>query len=418
MTRLACLCLLVLLATSGPSAQAQVAGQDSLALVALYQATDGPNWMGNANWLAGPVASWDGVTVDSGRVTVLDLGRNALDGEISAELGDLTKLQRLRLFQNRLSGTIPPELGNLASLTELALARNQLGSAIPPELGNLANLKTLDLAFNEFTSLPAPEQGDYPSLEVIFLNNNQLSGPIPPELGSLPATQILNLSRNQFTGSIPPELGGLDSLTILDLSFNQIDGSIPPELGDLARLEVLWLLGNPLTDAVPPELGDLGNLTSLLINNTQLSGVIPLTFTNLTNLRTFTFLNTDLCEPPDAAFQAWLQSVVSVSSTGVTCTTTATDDALPIPAAFVLEPGYPNPFNVAAHIRYALPRATPVRLSVYDIGGRLVAVLVDAVQPAGWHRVRVEASAQPSGVYFYHLEAGLFRATRSLLLLR
>ena len=420
MTRFAflLLCLLVLLPASALLTHAQVAEQDSLALVTLYNTTDGPNWIGDANWLVGPVASWDGVTVDSGRVTVLLLQANALDGEIPPEIGDLTKLQRLRLFRNRLSGTIPPELGNLANLTDLALARNQFVGALPPELGNLANLKTLDLAFNQFTGLLAPEPGDLLNLEVIFLNDNQFSGPIPPQLGNLAAAQTLNLSRNQLTGAIPPQLGSLDSLTVLDLSFNQLDGAIPPEIGDLAGLQVLWLLANSLTGPIPPEIGNLANLTSLLINNTQLTGSLPLNFTNLTSLNTFNFTNTDLCEPADAAFQTWLQNVGNVSSTGVTCTATATDDAPVLPTVFALDPGYPNPFNTATRIRYALPRATPVRLSIYDAAGRLVAVPVDAVQPAGWHGVTVEAGVWPSGVYFYHLEAGTFRATRSLLLLR
>ena len=51
--------------------QAQVAQEDSLALVALYQTTDGTNWSDNTNWLTGPVAQWFGVVVAGDRVSHL-----------------------------------------------------------------------------------------------------------------------------------------------------------------------------------------------------------------------------------------------------------------------------------------------------------------------------------------------------------
>ncbi len=56
--------------------------------------------------------------------------------------------------------------------------------------------------------------------------------------------------------------------------------------------------------------------------------------------------------------------------------------------------------------------------SIYDVQGRLVAVLVEAEQATGWHEVRFEAGALPSGVYFYRIEAGVFREVRQMLLLR
>ncbi len=79
---------------------------------------------------------------------------------------------------------------------------------------------------------------------------------------------------------------------------------------------------------------------------------------------------------------------------------------------------YPNPFNPTTRIRYALPQRAHVRLSVYDVQGRRVAVLVASEQPAGRYEVAFEAGALPSGVYFYRLEAGAFRAVRQMLLLR
>ena len=115
---------------------------DREALVALYNATGGPNWRRNNNWLSDvPISEWEDVATDgNGRVTVLWLSENELSGEIPPELGNLVNLIYLRLDGNQLSGEIPPELGNLANLTTLGFHENQLSGEIPPELGNLTNL--------------------------------------------------------------------------------------------------------------------------------------------------------------------------------------------------------------------------------------------------------------------------------------
>ena len=138
--------------------------------------------------------------------------------------------------------------------------------------------------------------------------------------------------------------------------------------------------------------------------------------TKLPVLDTFWYFTTNLCKPPGAAFQAWLWSLPDARSTG--CTAVAREEAAEVPSAFALEANYPNPFNPATTIRYALPQRASVRLSVYDVQGRLVRVLVEAEQAMGWHEVRFEAAALPSGVYSYRLEAGAFRAVRQMLLLR
>ncbi|MEZ4700758.1 MAG: DUF5060 domain-containing protein [Rhodothermales bacterium] len=93
-------------------------------------------------------------------------------------------------------------------------------------------------------------------------------------------------------------------------------------------------------------------------------------------------------------------------------------DAVDTPVTFALEPNYPNPFNPSTVIRYALPASNPVRIEVFDLTGRSVAVLVDATQPAGAHEVVFDAAGLPSGVYLYRLDAGSFRQTRRMTLVR
>ena len=109
---------------------------DRETLVALYNATGGPNWTGNDNWLSDvPISKWQGVTTDdNGRVTELDLDASGLSGEIPPELGNLENLTVLALIGNHLTGEIPPELGNLATLAVLDLDGNQSSGCVPSSL--------------------------------------------------------------------------------------------------------------------------------------------------------------------------------------------------------------------------------------------------------------------------------------------
>ena len=86
--------------------------------------------------------------------------------------------------------------------------------------------------------------------------------------------------------------------------------------------------------------------------------------------------------------------------------------------SFVLDQNYPNPFNPSTTIRYELPKASLVRLSVYDILGREVRILVNERENAGSYRVTCDATGLASGVYFYRLHAGSFVKSLKLLLLR
>ena len=265
------------------------AATDRAALIAFYNATDGPNWENYRNrlWLSdAPIGEWHGVTTDpNGRVIRLDpWGENQLTGAIPPELGNLTNLRSLRLSGNQLTGPIPPELGNLISLEELRLGRNQLTGPIPPELGNLISLEELRLSRNQLMGAIPSELGNLTNLEYLDLGGNQLTGAIPPELGNLTNLEYLDLGGNQLTGAIPPELGSLANLRSLRLGGNQLTGAIPPELGSLANLRSLRLGGNQLTGAIPPELGNLISLEELRLSHNQLTGAIPPELGSLTNL--------------------------------------------------------------------------------------------------------------------------------------
>jgi hypothetical protein len=88
------------------------------------------------------------------------------------------------------------------------------------------------------------------------------------------------------------------------------------------------------------------------------------------------------------------------------------------PTSFSLSQNYPNPFNPATRIQYALPENAQVKLTVYDMLGQRVAVLVDKKQPAGYHEIVFQATSLPSGMYFYRLNAGGFVETRKMVVLK
>jgi len=85
---------------------------------------------------------------------------------------------------------------------------------------------------------------------------------------------------------------------------------------------------------------------------------------------------------------------------------------------FSLSQNYPNPFNPSTKIKFAIPKSSFVNLKVYDVLGNEIATLVDEYKLAGKYEVEFNASALPSGVYFYQLKAGKYTATKKMILLK
>ena len=89
-----------------------------------------------------------------------------------------------------------------------------------------------------------------------------------------------------------------------------------------------------------------------------------------------------------------------------------------MPSAFALYQNRPNPFNPATIIRFALPQQSLVRLTLFDVIGREVAILDEGERVAGYHDVLFDAHGLASGIYFFRLQAGGFLQTRRMVLLR
>ena len=232
---------------------------DSLALIALYNSTDGDNWK-NSWDLAQPINTWRGIAVANDRVTRIDLGGNQLSGSIPSELGKLIQLQYLNLASNQLTGSIPHELGDLVRLERLILRNNQLSGSIPPELGDLVQLERL------------------------ILKDNLLNDTIPKELGKLTNLVFLNLARNSLTGTIPTQLGNFPRMRNFVLSSNKLSGAIPEELGNLTTLSQLRLYDNFFTSL--PDLSSYINpqdAFEVYLNHLDFEDILP----NRSKLRPF-----------------------------------------------------------------------------------------------------------------------------------
>jgi len=252
------------------------------ALIDLYNAAGGDNWIYNANWCSDrPLNEWDGVHIDNNRVISLSLSDIGLRGYIPESIGNLNKLETLEMGGNQLSGSIPESIGNLSKLKDLTLTSNQLSGSIPESIGNLSNLAHLALGWNHLSGSIPESIGNLSKLTFLALCKNQLVGSIPESIGNLSNLGALYLDHNQLSGNIPSSIGNLTALEWLYLNDNQFSGNIPSSIGNSAKLIRLMLANNQLTGSIPESLGNLINLQSMNFQYNFLSGKIPESFTKL-----------------------------------------------------------------------------------------------------------------------------------------
>ena len=88
------------------------------------------------------------------------------------------------------------------------------------------------------------------------------------------------------------------------------------------------------------------------------------------------------------------------------------------PLTFALEQNYPNPFNPSTSIKYSVPENGFVKLSVYNLVGEEISVLVNEIVDAGFHEATFNAANLPSGTYFYSLQTVNSIQTKKMVLLK
>ena len=317
--------------------------------------------------------------------------------ELWGECYSIENTTELDLSYIGITGEIPPEIGNLINLSSLILKENQLGGEIPPEISYLTGLTQLDLGGNQFT------------------------GEIPPEIGSLTNLNILDLAGNQLTGALPAEIGNLANLTELELGGNQVMGAIPPEIGNLESLTFIHLEYNQFTGEIPGEIGNLTNLVWLNFVHNQLTGEIPSSICNLdmnwSDPNNFNIFENQLCPPyPDC-----IEDYVGDQDTTNCVQVSIMDETFPL--TYKLHSAYPNPFNPITSLHYDLPEGGLVNITIYDMLGRIVKALVNSSQTAGYKSVQWNATndrneSVSAGLYLYTIQAGEFRQTKKMVLLK
>ena len=217
---------------------------DREALIAFYNATDGPNWTDNTNWCSDePLDTWYGVTTDSeGRVTGISLSDNGLSGDAGNTLAPLSKLTYLSCYSNSLIGL---DLSGNTALTLLYCDNNNLSDL---DLSHNQALEELDCSNNSLSEL---DLSGNVALTDLRCSNNSLSG---LDLSNNTALTLLNCYSN--------------NLSELDLSGNTALTSLSCDNNNLSALD---LSGNTALTSLSC---DNNNLSALdLSNNTALTSL-------------------------------------------------------------------------------------------------------------------------------------------------
>ena len=88
------------------------------------------------------------------------------------------------------------------------------------------------------------------------------------------------------------------------------------------------------------------------------------------------------------------------------------------PDKFILNQNYPNPFNPSTVLSYNLKTDAEVKLTVFNLVGQSVQVLVDGFQSTGYYEVNFDATDLPAGIYLYKLQVGKYSSVKRMTLVK
>ena len=258
---------------------------DSLALIAIYNASDGAHWRDGRVWdLTQPVDKWYGIKVDTNettgvrRVVELNFGVktipvDAAEWDLPEELGNLRELTVLKLGTNRCKGSLPAGVYKMKNLTNLTFSTNNLTGGLSEEFGNLTELTN-----------------------VTFLDNANFGGTIPTSIGNLKKITMINFNNTGMTGSVPATLAGCTSLQYF-MAYNcKLSGQLPDIWDQFHNnFASLMLYGNAdLTGPLPASIGNIettATTLSIQLYNCGFTGNIPESWANLPASAKQVFLN-------------------------------------------------------------------------------------------------------------------------------
>nr|XP_023889375.1 receptor-like protein 9DC3 [Quercus suber] len=247
-------------------------------------------------------------------LTILNIGRNNLYGNIPHTWTSGNKLRIVNLGENKLSGEMPKSIVNYAMLEILDLGNNKINDTFPFWLENLPNLKVLILHSNGFHgAIMRPGFNlAFPKLRVFDISCNSLTGSLPSNLiQSWNALKIVGVDHlcnmqmqthsfmwgypNHYDYSMIVSNKGLtmkyykiiEVLTVIDFSQNIFEGEIPQSIATLKGFHMLNLSNNVFISHIPSSMGNLTQLESMDLSQNKLSGEIPQQLVQLTFLKFF-----------------------------------------------------------------------------------------------------------------------------------
>jgi len=308
------------------------------ALVALYNATDGPNWNNNTNWnTAEPVATWDRVDIEDGHIVRLPLNYNNLTGYLPNDLQNLVSLKYLGIFGNNISGTIP-DLTSIATLNQFSISNNNFHFA------DFENEFTSYLAYNDtpdgyFNHVPMKKTDDEIIYDLVvgddytltmstvngtgvtyqwYKNDELIVGETSLTYTITNAQEtdaanytckasspiVTDLIIERETIHIYGTMSAEDKNALIMLYYatdgtnwtNNTNWNTTAPVYEWFGVEIegnrvieINLANNNLVGVLPTQIGDLDTLKVLHLNSNQISGSIPNEVGNLTDLRNINF---------------------------------------------------------------------------------------------------------------------------------
>lgn len=214
---------------------------DRDALIAFYNATDGPNWTDNTNWCSDePLDTWYGITTDSeGRVTRISLENNGLSGATGNTLAPLTALTYLDCSGNSLSSL---DVTNNPGLTVLYCENNNLAEL------DVSHNTQMDIFYCYNNSISELDLSNNTALRYLYCYGNSLS---ELDVSSNTALIYLDCSGNSLSSLDVTNNPGLIYLSCENNDLTELDVSLN------TQMEIFYCYGNHLT------MLDIRNLTAL-----------------------------------------------------------------------------------------------------------------------------------------------------------
>jgi hypothetical protein len=223
---------------------------DSLALVALYNATGGAGWTNKTNWLTGNVTTWTGVTFTGGSATAINLPNNNLVGKVPEDFANLIKLQTINLSNNKI--TAIPDLTSIQDLTAVNVSANALdfssleknASLVGFNYGNQAGLGVFSQTLVDVGSdYDVTVSGGGPSDEYQWKRNGIVVNAANAKTYKIPAINRSNMG--DYTCEITnPKTPGLTLLTAAQrvLATATLQGRLLIDANDPATVGTMTLL--------------------------------------------------------------------------------------------------------------------------------------------------------------------------------